>query len=167
MSSRQENQETSVASNSGGVSAFPHVLGVAVLNQVLRPRRQLQFNPLPNRANNQGFLQNVLQNMAAAAARADLCVKFGSFSGKSKEDPDCHVAQFETRWQARGFAGVFDAQAKMRQFEATFERKVVQWFSNFAPGHFADYDALKTAFLNRFRVEKTVDDVLTKLKTVK
>ena len=97
-----------------------------------------------------------------AIARADLRVKFRTFSGKSKEDPDCHVAQFETRWQARGFAGVYDAQAKMRQFEATLEGKAMQWFSNFSANRFADYDALKVAFLNRFRKEKT-HDVLLKL----
>ena len=43
----------------------------------------------------------------------------------------------------------------------------MQWFSNFMAGHFADYDALKIAFLNRFWKEKTSNDVLTKLKGVK
>ncbi|MCO5600240.1 hypothetical protein L7F22_054350 [Adiantum nelumboides] len=154
------------AAAQGIVDSFPHVLAVAALQQAIQPRRRLQFNPLPSRPNNRRVPPNRPLNMAAAA-RADLRVKFGSFSGKSKEDPDCHVAQFETRWQARGFAGVYDAQAKMRQFEATFEGKAVQWFSNFDVAHFSDYEELKTAFLNRFRVEKTANDVLTKLKEVR
>ncbi|MCO5613387.1 hypothetical protein L7F22_067663 [Adiantum nelumboides] len=154
------------AAAQGIVDSFPHVLAVAALQQAIQPRRRLQFNPLPSRPNNRRVPPNRPLNMAAAA-RADLRIKFGSFSGKSKEDPDCHVAQFETRWQARGFAGVYDAQAKMRQFEATFEGKAVQWFSNFDVAHFPNYEELKTAFLNRFRVEKTVNDVLTKLKEVR
>ena len=147
--------------------AFPHLVGATVLQRVLRPRRRLQFNPFHNRGTNRRRTPQNRPLDMAAAARADLRVKFGSFSGKSKEDPGCHVAQFETRWQARGFAGVYDAQAKMRQFEATFEGKAVQWFSNFVVNHFVDYEELKTAFLNRFRVEKTANDVLTKLKAVK
>ena len=75
----------------------------------------------------------------AVATRANLRVKFGSFSRKSKEDPDCHIDQFETRWQARGFAGVYEAQEKMCHFEATLEGKAMQWFSNYVPRHFRDY----------------------------
>ena len=162
-----ESEHDSTNSGAGVLAgSFPHLLATAAIQRTLSSRRRLQFNPLPGRGPARQVPPKQPHNMATAA-RADLRVKFASFSGTSKEDPDCHVAQFETRWQARGFAGVYDAQAKMRQFEATLEGKAMQWFNNFVAGHFVDYDALRIAFLNRFRKEKTANDVLTKLKGVK
>lgn len=55
----------------------------------------------------------------------------------------------------------------MRQFEATLEGKAMQWLSNYNAGHFVNYDDIKAAFLNRFRKEKTPNEVLAKLKNVK
>ena len=102
----------------------------------------------------------------AAQARQNLQVRFKTFSRLSKEDPDCHIVQFERRWQARQFGGVYNDQVKRDQLEATLEGNAMSWLNNFPAAHFANYDELKTAFLNRFRKEKTPHEVLTKLKAI-
>lgn len=55
----------------------------------------------------------------------------------------------------------------MSQFEATLEDKAMQWLSNYNAGYFVDYDALKIAFLNWFRKEKTPNEILSKLRDIK
>ena len=88
------------------------------------------------------------------------------FNGSKKANADSHVGQFETRWQASGYA-VHPDDVKKEHFAATLEGKVVSWFTQYGLAHFADYNALKTAFLARFRKEKTSEDVLKKLKELK
>ena len=61
---------------------------------------------------------------------------------------------------------MYDNQIKRDQLEATLEGKAMAWLNNFAAGHFADYEEVKTTFLNRFRKEKTPHEVLTKLKKI-
>ena len=107
---------------------FPRLVALAVLQNAIAARRRLTFDPLGSTSAGNQVPSGGPTNMATA--RQDMRVKFRTFSGKSKEDPDCHVSQYETRWQARGFAGVYDAQAMMRQFEATLDGKAMQWFSN-------------------------------------
>ena len=53
---------------------------------------------------------------------------------------------------------------KKEHFAATLEGKAVDWFSQYGIQHFPTYDSLKTAFLARFRKEKTPEDVLRKLR---
>ena len=65
-----------------------------------------------------------------ATARSDLRVRLKTFSGKSKEDPDCHIAQFERRWLARQFDGVYDNETKRDQLEATLEGNAMDWLNN-------------------------------------
>ena len=85
------------------------------------------------------------------------------FSGSKKANPDSHVGQFETMWQASGF-GVHPDDVKKEHFAATLEGKAINWFTQYGSAHFADYAALKNAFLARFRKEKTPEDVLRKLR---
>ena len=40
----------------------------------------------------------------------------------------------------------------------------MDWFSQYGLAHFLDFDALKNAFLARFRKEKTPNDIITKIK---
>lgn len=115
-SNEEEDEGDYQDSQTGEVSpearAVSNLVGVAILQQALLVGRRLNCDPLAV-VNNAGPQPNPQLQMMAAA-RQDLRVKFQSFSGKSKEDPDCHVSQFQRRWQARGFDGVYDAQAKMR-----------------------------------------------------
>ena len=52
--------------------------------------------------------------MAQPPNLTNLKVKFAHFEGKSKkDDPDAHVAQFETKWGASGFNGTYGDDVKM------------------------------------------------------
>lgn len=68
----------------------------------------------------------------------NLKVRLGHFSGKDKEDPDYHVPRFEIRWHASGFDNLSRPTEKQQQFEATFTRQAMAWFSNFGPSHLAN-----------------------------
>ena len=46
------------------------------------------------------------------AAIANPKVKFAQFKGKDKEDPDAHVAQFDTKWEASGFDVIYNDDVK-------------------------------------------------------
>ena len=139
----------------------------------LQARRRLQFNPLNIRQNIQTRMNpnnpaNPLQiHVLPPQPLANPKVKAAKFRGKSKEDPDCHVAQFQTKWEASGYAGMYGDAVKKSQFAASLEGKAMTWYSQFGRGHFADFDALCNAFLARFRQEKTPNDVLKKLKRIK
>ena len=140
----------------------------------LHARRRLQFNPLNIRQNTQIRMMN--PNPPANPQQipnpppqplANPKVRAAKFRGKSKEDPDCHVAQFQTKWEASGYAGMYGDDVRKSQFAASLEGKAMTWYSQFGRGHFADFDTLCNAFLARFRQEKTPNDVLKKLKRIK
>ena len=91
-------------------------------------------------------------------------VRSSKFEGKPKEDPDCHVAQFQTRWEASGYDNLYKGDVKLRQFAATLEDSAKDWFRQYGLGHFATYNTLRDAFLARLRKEKRTNDIVTKLK---
>ena len=93
-------------------------------------------------------------------------VGLAKFSGSKKANADSHVGQFETRWQASGY-GIHLDDVKKEHFASTLQGKAVSWFTQYGLNHFADYNALKTTFLARFRKEKTPEDVLKKLRGLK
>ena len=106
--------------------------------------------------------------MANPPNPANLKVKFATFKGKSKkDDPDAHVAQFGTKWEASGLAGLYGEDVKKQQFAATLEGKAMNWYQQYGAAHFPDIVALQTAFLSRFRKEKTPNDILKKIKKMK
>ena len=126
-------------------------------------QRRLQFSPLVPLT----VLPNP-QRMAIAPNRiTNLKVKFQTFTGSKKEDPDCHVSQFETKWLAGGYDLVYGDPEKLQQFQATLEGKAIEWFSGYPLNAFATYDALKTGFLGRFRKEKTPNELLRKIRNMK
>ena len=94
-------------------------------------------------------------------------VKFAQFRGKDKEDPDEHVAQFDTKWEASGFDVLYQDDVKKQQFAASLERKAMNWYKQYGAAHFADTQALQQAFLARFRKEKTPSDIRKKLEKLK
>ena len=117
------------------------------LNPRLRPGRGAAMNP-----------QNPpLQNPKVRSIK---------YKGKPKEDPDCHVAQFQTRWEASGYDTLYAGDVKKRQFAATLEGPTMDWFSQYGLAHYRTYAALRDAFLARFRKEKTANDVISKIKTL-
>ena len=82
-SSEDDSDDTPInpwAATPGLADGFPHVLAAAVLQQALQPRRRLQFNPLPNRANNRRGPPNRHLNMAARLERI-----YASSSGAFQE----------------------------------------------------------------------------------
>ena len=57
---------------------------------------------------------------------ANLKVKFATFKGKSKKaDPDAHVSQFGTKWEASGLGALYGDDVKKQQFAATLEGKAM------------------------------------------
>ena len=80
----------------------------------------------------------------------NLKVKFATFKGSEKQDPDCHIAQFEIKWGAGGYDQVYGDAEKLAQFKATLEGKAVEWLNGFAANTFPDYVSLRNAFLRRF-----------------
>ena len=94
-------------------------------------------------------------------------MRSAKFRGKPKEDPDCHVAQFQTRWEASGYDTLYAGDVKKRQFAATLEGPAMDWFSQYGLAHFLTFNALRDAFLARFRKEKTANDIITKIKHLK
>ena len=52
-------------------------------------------------------------------------VKATKSRGKSKEDANCHVAQFETKWQASGYQAIYNDQTKLEQFATTLEERAM------------------------------------------
>ena len=89
-------------------------------------------------------------------------MRSAKFKGKPKEDPNCHIAQFQTRWEASGHDTLYRGNVKMRQFAATLEGSATDWFNQYGLGHFATYNTLRDAFLARFRKEKIAKDIVTK-----
>ena len=87
--------------------------------------------------------------------------------GKSKEDPKFHVAQIQTKWEASGYASMYEDAVKKAQFSTSLEGKAMTWYSQFGRDHFPKFYALSNAFLARFRQEKTSNDVFKKLKRIK
>ena len=83
-----------------------------------------------------------------------LKVKFAAFKGREKQDPHCHIAQFEIKWDSGGWPSRWDME-KLAQFKATLEGIVVEWLNGFAANAFPDYDHLKTAFLRRTKHHMT------------
>ena len=148
------------------VRGVAQLLGVAAAKP-FTSKKQLQFDPLQGRRKPKAKVVAQVLGMAQRQAIADLKVKFEKFKGPKKKDPDGYVAEFEAAWQASGLAGVYADADKMYQFEATFVGPAIQWFSHFPAGHFNTFNALKTAFLSRFRKEKTPNDVLKKIKNIK
>lgn len=105
--------------------------------------------------------------MAQPPNPANLKVKFVTFKGKSKkEDPDAHVAQFGTKWEASGLE-IYGDDVKKQQFAATLEGKSMNWFTKYGAAHFADTAALERAFFARFRSEKTPTDILKRIRGMK
>ena len=99
---------------------------------------------------------------------ANLKVKFATFKGKSKKaDPDAHVSQFGTKWEASGLGALYGDDVKKQQFAATLEGKAMNWYTHYGAAHFPDTAALETAFLARFRKEKTPTDILKKIRKMK
>ena len=96
---------------------------------------------------------------------ANLKVKFSQFKGRDKEDPDAHVAQFDTKWEASGFDVLYNDDVKKQQFAASLERKAMNWYKQYGAAHFADTQALQQAFLARFKTEKTPSDISGEAKT--
>ena len=132
---------------------------------VLNVRRRLSFNPLPPRPVARMQQPPLPPNPPVVLQNPK--VRVAKFRGKSKEDPDCHVAQFQTRWVASGYDGMYGDAVKQQHFASTFEDKAMKWYSQFGAAHFATFDALKNAFLGRFRLEKTRNDVIKKVKSIK
>lgn len=131
---------------------------------VLNVKRRLSFNPLPPRPT--ARMQQP-PPIPVPVQPQNPKVRAAKFRGKPKEDPDCHVAQFQTRWVASGYNAVYGDPVKQQHFASTFEDKAMKWYSQFGAGHFATFDALKDAFLGRFRSEKTPTDVIKKVKSLK
>ena len=139
-----------------------------------RSKRSLHFDPLGVSTNQQAgrppiqpipHIQPPRLPMAQPAPNPR--VKAAKFRGRSKEDVDCHVAQFETKWQASGYQALHNDQTKLQQFAATLEGKAMSWFSQYGVAHFMTYNALKAAFLQRFRKEKIPTDILKKIKIIR
>ena len=143
-------------------------MGLVAPDQICKAcksKRQLLFNPLPI------LKPKIKQPLRVQAGMAQPLpppqnpkVRSARFSGKSKQDPDGHVAQFETRWVASGFDGMYGDLVKKQQFAATLQGTAMNWLSQYGLNHFATYDALKQGLLGRFRKEKTTSDLLRKIK---
>ena len=58
-------------------------------------------------------------------------VRSAKFKGKPKEDPNYHVAQFQTRWEASGYDTTYGGDVKKRQFAATLEGSAMDWFNQY------------------------------------
>lgn len=52
-------------------------------------------------------------------------VKFSQFKDREKEDPDAHVAQFDTKWEASGFDVLYNDDVKKQQFATSLEGKAM------------------------------------------
>ena len=95
-----------------------------------------------------------------------MAAKYPQFRGKSYEDPDAHTRKFDKTYEINNAPPVVP-QHKESVFESTLSGKASQWLAEFPADHFLTYDAVRTAFLRRFRIEKTVAQNLEKLRTLK
>jgi len=106
--------------------------------------------------------------MAQPPNPANLKVKFASFKGKSKkDDPNGHVAQFNTKWVASGLDALYGDDVKKQQFAATLEGKAMNWYSQYGTAYFVDTTILTNSFLSRFWKWKTLTNILKWLKSMK
>ena len=151
---QQPNQsgDQSVVGEGRHINQFVGLL--ALTGQVAQSGRRLQFNPLLAPTRQRGRrpptpptppTPPIIQPMAQVIENPR--VKAAKFKGKAKEDADCHVAQFETKWQANGYAAIHNDQTKLEQFAATLEAKAMSWFSQYGVAHFLTYAALRASFL--------------------
>ena len=95
-----------------------------------------------------------------------MAAKYSKFRGKSGEDPDAHTRKFEKTYGINNAPPVVPLH-KESTFESTLSGKASKWLAEFPEDHFLTYDAVKTAFLRRFRIEKTVSQNLEKLRILK
>ena len=82
-------------------------------------------------------VQNPLFQNPPMANIANPKVKFAQLQGKRKEDPDAHVAQFDTKWEASGFDVIYNDDVKKQQFVASLEGKAMNWYKQYGATHFA------------------------------
>ena len=102
-----------------------------------------------------------LPNMAANPPRINSVVNLPYFQGRPGTDPDVHVRKFEIASAANSVP-----QNKMMEvFAATLQENAFLWFSRQAP--FADWDALKNAFLAYFRPLGFENSLMEKLRTIR
>ena len=86
-------------------------------------------------------------------------VKWPRFNGKKTDDPDTHIAKFESAWKTNCNRNVVD-ERKMNTFQSTFGDIPTEWYSQYEEDHFTTYVELKEAFLHRFRSVKTSSQLL-------
>lgn len=91
-------------------------------------------------------------------------IQLPRFKGKRTENPDTHVNEFEMVSTANGH--VKNAH-KLRYFPCTLRDIAMEWYVQFERGHFVTWDALRTAFLVRFRQEKTPVQLMQRLCQLK
>ena len=93
-----------------------------------------------------------------------LRVKLPQFRGRRHDNPDNHVNEFEIVCAANGYLRDMD---KVCYFPCTLKDIAMEWYVQYECGHFTTWVALKDAFLECFRLEKTPVQLLQKLYTIK
>lgn len=91
-------------------------------------------------------------------------IRLPQFKEKRTENPDTHVNEFEMVSTANGHTS--DAQ-KLRYFPCTLRDMAMEWYVQFEKGHFLTWDSLRTAFLVRFRQEKTPVQLMQRMYQLK
>ncbi len=153
VSSLPQLEEQEGTSQLPGRAIHHQLVGIQAVQQLFITRRQLNFTP-PQESRSLIFdpLKRVLPIQATMQQPAPLLnpkVVAAKFSGKKTQDADSHVGQFETRWSASGFDGLYNDNIKKEHFAATLQSKAMEWFMQYGIAAFADYNNLKERFLSR------------------
>ena len=148
----------------GQVTPVTPQVSIQLLSTLLlfKAKKQLNFNPLPPPPR-----KNKMQQPGQQVPPLNPKVRAAQFRGKPKEDPDCHVAQFNTKWVASGYDALYGDAVKRQQFAATLEGAAMSWYSQFGVGHFPTFVSLRDAFLGRFRKDKTTRDIIKRIEKMK
>lgn len=86
------------------------------------------------------------------------------FNAKKSEDPDTHVAEFESVCQANI---IYSELERKNLFPCTLKGVAMDWYVQFEREYFDTWAKLKDTFLGRFRTDKTPVQLLQKLYTLK
>ena len=103
---------------------------------------------------------------------ATLAKKIPFFVGKQSDDVDLHVRRFEQYWKvARPRDPNIEAAAleelKKDSFLNTFQKKAIEWISRYEDNHYNTYAPLVTAFLQRFRKEKSSSQICVRIREMR
>ena len=88
------------------ITQFVGILALNSLRRTSKSKRKLKFDVLP-KLKPRTIKPPQVQAVMAQPAPQNPKVRSAKYARKSKQDPDGHVAQFETRWLASGFDGMY------------------------------------------------------------